>query len=144
MSLLYRNCASLRAYCSGPEQGAAFRDRFTAALYPCFPPSFGSALYAIFEHLLAVREAETSASARVVDNMHLLGLISRYKPIMLRFVYDEIEKRVQESCAGEWVESELGKTHQWFGSEIATWVRSILYPRRSAQGGSQTKEVHEL
>lgn len=119
---------------SGPEQTDAFRDRFHASLYPCFPTSFGSALYATFKHLLVVRAAETSASARVVDNMHQLGLIHRYKPILLRFVYDVIEERVNTSCAGEWAESELEKTHHWFGTEIANWVRAILHPYKSPEG----------
>jgi hypothetical protein len=95
------------------------------------PSSFGRLLYKVFEHLLASSEdlhLPASPSKDLLLATHSLGLLTRYKPVLFRVIYDQIQAKVRKDGAGQLTAPELQPTIDWLQVSVLPWLASILEP----------------
>lgn len=92
-------------------------------LVSTLPVDFGFALYAVFAHAL-----ESDGTDGTAENLQILGLVTRFKPLLMRLVYSQIEDKIKSECAGQWAGAELDRILQWLKDSLAVTIRHILSP----------------
>jgi anaphase-promoting complex subunit 2 len=99
-------------------------------LFSILPPSFASAFKALCQSTI-----DASPEPPLWSCFDQLGFIDRYENLIASVCYEQIEKRVNETCTGEWGERKLQTIRDWMAETIVPWM---IYPyAKGAKSGKQ-------
>lgn len=70
----------------------------------------------------------------------LISLLDRYDPLLFGLVYEEIEKKVERDCKGEFAEPRLARLLEWLNDDVLEWV-SGFYATSVAGGQEEAKKM---
>jgi anaphase-promoting complex subunit 2 len=65
----------------------------------------------------------------------LMSLLDRYDPLLFGLIYEEIEKRVHQDCAGQFDGPKLEALGAWLNGPVMGWVSGIY--AKSVEGGQE-------
>lgn len=115
---------------------SSYRKSFLSSLYGILPPSFSSALTTYLRSLLhSASSVPVPSPTSPLAIPTLICLLDRYDPLLFGLIYEEIEKKVERDCKGEFGEPRLASLGEWLNGPVMGWV-SGLYAR-SVEGGQE-------
>lgn len=65
----------------------------------------------------------------------LITLLDRYDPLLFGLIYEEIERKVDHECRGQFTEPKLAALLEWLTGGVLAWVSRIY--ARSVEGGQE-------
>lgn len=123
-----------------------YRRRFLSTLYAILPPSFALAITAYLRHLLLFPPPpipSTNSSAPLAIPT-LIALLDRYEPLLFSLIYQEIESKINTTCAGIFERPMLDDLVRWLNGEVMEWV-CTFYERgttgREGEGKEETRRI---
>jgi anaphase-promoting complex subunit 2 len=94
---------------------------FHSIIYSSFPATFKEAFATLMSaSIYWAPERSTS----LFPLLETLGLLDRFESLMSGIVYDEIEKKVAETCPKVWTVAQLSQLRDWLKQTVVPWLAS--------------------
>lgn len=116
------------------------RKTFMSSLYLILPPRFSPALTTFLRSLLHSGPSPELSQTYSSAIQTMMGLLDRYDPLLFGLIYEEIEKKVETDCKGEFEEPKLVGLLEWLTGSVLDWV-SELYARPVPGGLEEAKKM---
>ncbi|KAL8292852.1 hypothetical protein RQP46_000546 [Phenoliferia psychrophenolica] len=118
---------------------ASYRQCCLTSLYSVLPPRFSHAFTTYLRSLLHSPSSPSSPSSSLSPHSlampTLITLLDRYDPLLFGLIYDEIEKKVDRDCRGDFAAPKLAALNDWLAGGVLGWVSTIY--ARSVEGGQE-------
>ena len=94
-----------------------FTHEFQMHLFSVLPPTFPAAFKALCQSTIG-----TKTDPALWECFEQLGFIGRYENLISSVLYEQIERRVIETCKGVWSVSTLHTVRDWMVETIVPWM----------------------
>lgn len=122
-----------------------FQSHFQFLLLESIPNWFPRSLHALFTyHLIDHPVLSTphpsfpSPPISPASQLHSLGLLTYFRPLLFSLVYDLVDQRITETCKGEWTEEgKLDETLGWLKDEVGGWLVDLFMSVGGSEGSRE-------
>lgn len=139
-TILHRWLANAEKLFRPETQLINIRKTFMSSLYLILPPRFSPALTTFLRSLLHSGPSPELSQTYSSAIQTMMGLLDRYDPLLFGLIYEEIEKKVETDCKGEFEEPKLVGLLEWLTGSVLDWV-SELYARPVPGGLEEAKKM---
>ncbi|KAK4055575.1 hypothetical protein OIV83_000121 [Microbotryomycetes sp. JL201] len=122
---------------SSTSQLHFFRQTFLSSLYYALPPAFSPALAIYLRHILF---KDTQDARWPLAEPTLITILDRFDPLLFGLIYEAIERKVEQECAGVFNSPKLRDLLNWLEGPVHKWVVG-MYAKTMENGIEEAKKM---